>query len=279
MSAHLVSVCVVCQSQTDAFLCGDDRTLSGCLGELLRWFGDTAWLVEQMDIVEAKLSRTGGGSVGFVSSGGGAQPAPVDLGVMELSLRLRDHLFSWARELWETHAPRNDDGSVNPVVVEPTAVGVSRWLMRHPTWIKLHPAADELYKELGEDYRDARRAIDCASGKVYVGQCTTLIEGEICLEDVYAREGSYFATCRTCGTGHSVDVRRQVLLTAMEDQVVHAGLMAGLVSHLGVTMASSTIRTYAHKGKIFAVSEDDRGRPLYRVGDVLDVFLGRNKVA
>ena len=38
---------------------------------------------------------------------------------------------------------------------------------------------------------------------------------------------------------------------------------------------SSTIRRYASAGRIKAISVDAKKRPLYRIGDVLDVFLKR----
>jgi hypothetical protein len=67
------------------------------------------------------------------------------------------------------------------------------------------------------------------------------------------------------------------MLANVEDELAYSGLLAGLITSLGIPIASATIRKYAQNGKITAVDFDTRNRPRYRVGDVLDVFLKRGE--
>jgi hypothetical protein len=99
MSAQTVSTCVVCGAQTDAFLCGDSRQLTGCLGRLLRALGDCAALVDELNTTISRQDKLGSASVGFISSGGGERPLPMNTGAMDSGLLLRDRLSSWARML------------------------------------------------------------------------------------------------------------------------------------------------------------------------------------
>src|SRR5687768_15795718 len=105
MNAQTVSTCVVCGAQTDAFLCGDARRETGCLGRLMRSLGDCSALVEELNTTISRQDKLGSASVGFISTGGGERPSPANIGAMDSGLLLRDRLSSWARMLWEDNAP------------------------------------------------------------------------------------------------------------------------------------------------------------------------------
>lgn len=298
MSAQTVSVCVVCGAQTDRFLCGDDRAGTGCLGELLRQLGNTAALVDELNLVLSRRNKSGGTSVGYISNGGDEQPIPINTKAMEVGLWLRDRLCSWARLLWEDNAPREADGSVPAIDVDLGIVSVSRWLMRHPTWIALCPAADELYAELTEDLRAAWRVAHFATPTtVYVGLCHAVIEGEECVEDLYAREDAWTVSCRTCGTEHDdVQERREGLAYAVEHQYVPVGVLVGLVTDRGLRLTTAMVRNLKARRRIAAyvnipdggqgagvidrygfrvrpwTSEDASAERLYNVGAVLDAI-------
>lgn len=305
MTAQTVVGCVVCGAATDRFLCGDERAVSGCLGKLLQDLGNCAALAEELDTTISRCDKVGGGSIGFVSNGGDEQPLPINLAATESKLLLRDRLVSWCRDLWESNAAREEDGAIPPLDLRPGVLAASRWLMRHPSWIALHPAVDELYDEIRETIRLAWRAVDSAPDKVYIGTCSTPLEGEhdddqdqpsACDEELYAREGDWEKRCQACGTIHDVRQRQWVLSTAVEHQYVPQGELIGLVTGRGARLTGSMFRNLRARKRVVAfvrvldgsagasvtdaygwrvrvwTSADVGLEPLYHVGRVLDVL-------
>lgn len=310
MSAQTVSVCVVCGAQTDRFLCGDERSLSGCLGKLLRDLGNCAALVQELDTTIARVDKLGTASVGYVSNGGDEIPLPLNMNAVEAKLLLRDRLVSWCRDLWERNSARDENGAIPPLDLRPGVLAASRWLMRHPTWIALHPAVDDLYDEIRETIRQAWRAVDTAPDKVYIGTCSTVVEqwwddedqrpegpAPVCAEELYARDGDWEKRCPVCATIHDVEERQEVLASAVEHQYVPAGTLVGVVGGRGERLTEQMLRSLRRRGKVTAyvrLADDETGdadrwgfrvRPwvegdppsarLYLVGQVLDVITNK----
>lgn len=297
MSAQLVSVCVVCGSVTDAFLCGDARRETGCLGQLIQRLGDCAWLAEQINTTLSRQDRVAAGSVGFVT-GTAEKPLPLSLGASDAGMNLRDKLCSWVRDLWETntaitphcslchvqqrlHAEgpeqveRDWYDALPAVEVSIDITSTSRWLMRHPSWIALHPAADELYYELADAIGQAWRSIDIPKDtRIFLGKCGFQMEGAKCGEELFSRPGDDEVTCSVCGTWWIVEERQNWLLATADDEVASAPVLSVLLSKLGVPVGETDIRNMAKRGEIAAVSTDAHRRRSYRVGDVLTAFLG-----
>jgi hypothetical protein len=292
MSAQTVVGCVVCGAATDRFLCGDERSASGCLGKLLRQLGDCAALVDELNVVLAKRSKTGGASVGYISNGGDEQPIPADLKAIEVGTWLRDRLCSWARLLWEDNASRNPDGSVPQIDLQPGIVSVSRWLLRHPSWIALHPAVDELYHELMDDMAAAWRVANYSSSAVrFVGVCYAEFEGVECVERLFAHEDAHEVTCKVCGTEHrDVAERRAQLVAAAEEEYVPLGDLVGLVTEKGHRLTTSMLRNLRARGRVTAYVAEEDGRVrewqkgdegrerYYRVREVLDAITTKRYV-
>lgn len=302
MSAQTVSTCVVCGSVTDAFLCGNARRETGCLGDLLQRLGDCAWLAEQLDTTLSRQDKVSAGSVGFVT-GNAEKPLPLNLGASDVSMSLRDKLCSWVRCLWEDNtstvlhcslchveqrhhaegpeATERDWYDALPAVeVSIDIVSTSRWLMRHPTWIAIHPAVDELFGELSDAIHRAFRAVDIPKDtRVFLGKCGFEMEGVRCKEELFARPADDEVTCPVCGTWWIVEERQAWLLATADDEVASAPVLSGLLSRLGVPVGEVDIRNMAKRGVIKAVSVDAHRRRSYRVGDVLSAFLTVEKLA
>lgn len=298
-----VASCVVCGATTDAFLCGDARTGAGCLGKLMRSLGDVAALRHELDTVLSKQNKTGGQSIGYVTSGGEAGPLPLNLKSTEVETKLRDLMCLWVRDLHETHSPRDLDGSIPPVDVEPSIVPLSRWLMRHPTWIAIHPAADELYEELmgamGSAWHTANFS---APDTAFYGICYHVGENDVeCTAHLYGRADAWSVACRVCGHEHmDLDARKEQLAWAVEDQYVPMGDLVGLMTERGKRVTSSMIRGLVKRKRVTAwVAIPDGGvgygvenqygvrvrvrtakdadlRALYLVSDVLNVITERS---
>lgn len=304
MSAQLVSVCVVCGSVTDAFLCGDSRKRTGCLGELFRELNRVGALVAQLSIVRSGRAKTSGPSVGFISSGGGAQPLPLNEDAANAMYWLRDRFCSWARMLWEDNAPRQADGSVPPIDLAPDLIQVSLWLLRHPSWIALSLAADDIYREILDDLREAWAIANRSSSRrFFVGRCRAVLNDVECLESLFVRDGAFTAVCPVCGTEHAdLQERWEEMAGCAEDQYVPIADLVGLVDERGARVSKSMIRNlyargrftawvaipdggegygvedhYGNRVRVRVLPEDEKLPTLYRLGDVLDAITNRYK--
>lgn len=309
---QFVSTCVVCDAESETFLCGNERTLSGCLGKLMRRLGDCAALADELDTTLSRQDKLGSASVGFVSNGGGENPIPVNLGAMESGLMLRDRLGLWARDLWETNGIPDEDGSLPPIDVGNDIVSISRWLMRHPLWIAIHPAVDDLFDEVSETIRLAWRSVDTAPGKVYIGQCSTVMEhwwgdeeprpegpAPACFEELFALEGDWEKKCPVCMEIHDVAKRREVMNEARDEQYVPEDTLLSVVSGQGESLTRPMLRSLRRRNRVgcfVRIPDDGEGAGvidrygfrtrvwtkddpvtarLYRVGDVLDVVTNK----
>jgi hypothetical protein len=261
-------------------------------------------LVEELDTTIARLDKTGGGSVGYVSNGADEKPLPINMAATEPKLLLRDRLISWCRDLWETNAARNEDGSVPPLDLRFGVAPAALWLLRHPSWIASHEAVYELYDEVMETTRLAWRAVDTAPDRVYIGTCSAPLAAESgteqCAEELYARDGDWEKRCPGCGTIHDVRERQAALAAAVEHQYVSPGFLVGLVRDRGDRLTTAMLRSLLRRGRIAAFVHLDENHPgagvldrhgwlvrpwvsgqdpvdvrLYRVGQVLDAITNR----
>lgn len=314
------SLCVIpsCGRPSETAMCG------GCWAVLegrdIRTPGlaDVAWIADELGTTMSRMDKVGGASVGRVG-GAGELPMPVNLKAGEQLRELRAYLAGWVGDLWETFGPHEQrcagcqsywpvgeegqhdiDGCQGDWVVDfaelrvdDEPVALSRWLMRHPTWIKTHTAAADLYDEVLAAIRKARRTVDTTASRTYLGTCSNVVDtdrGPVeCPETLYAMEGEREVRCRTCGTHHSLDDRRNTLLAAAEDKYLPTGELVGLVNSQGKRVTSSMIRNLKARGRIKPWVWDDTAgwwRPktdvddwvdLFRVGDVIDAITNRYK--
>lgn len=235
-----------------------------------------------MDIQLSRQARRGGGG----GSRAAERPLPFDVGAGSVRDDLRSVLVGWVRDLVESH------GAVMPADSLAAMAGV---LCAHD-WRK-HPAVDEFADELGWALRSARAAIDLPQDRVYLGTCMAApgarggqgdAEGVevgpsanpgnrgaqgadtgVCVAELWARHGAASVTCRGCGAAHDVDERKAALLGMCHDRLAHAELIARALSTLATPVSGSTIRQWAHRGRIVAKGRDIAGRPLYSVGECL----------
>lgn len=187
--------------------------------------------------------------------------------------------LAWVMNAWAKDI--HDRGDTNPAdplhVAIQHPVLVSRWLRRNFDALMRLEDVGEFADAFFNAYARATRIIDRPPDKVFAGLCNTPTDGEVCQESLYGLPGSEGVKCISCGAEHNLKDRRAWMLENVENELAYSGLLAGLITSLGIPIASATIRKYAQKGKIVAVDVDARNRPRYRVGDVLDVFLKRDE--
>jgi hypothetical protein len=249
-----------------------------CLGRLLGDLVDVSELVEDLDATVARLSRTGS-RVGSRSTEVGL---PFNMGAAQVRDDLRNVLSTWVRDLWESYGPRREaptgqtgpgseqlvDGVLDDLDLDDTVPDMSAWLRRHPSWIEYHPAGGELVDEITDAVERARRAVDLPPARVYCGPCPD------CGTDLYAWPERAVVACRECGARHDVEALREALLDAARGTLATAAEVArALPRLLGRDLSPNTVRTWAHAGKLAKRAPDERGRPRYLVGDVIDLAL------
>lgn len=280
--------CTVCQAPSDRYLCGSERTGSGCLGELLRNLESLPDLVAELDLTLSGQDKVARQSVGFVRNGGDEQPLPVNLGASDVGSHTRGVLFSWVRALWEDNANPNADGSIPQVDIEPTIVGAARWLSRHPNWLAIYPAADELWVEVRDEVRALRRATDIPrDSRVYLGKCGAEYPAEdpdesgsepvVCTEELWTRSDAEDVVCPTCGAQWGAEARRVWLLAYAEGTAGTVEFLSGLLSLLGFSVTAQEVRTLIKSKGIEPVTTVDHGKRTYRVGAVMSALMGERK--
>lgn len=296
MSAQTVSVCVVCGAQTDRFLCGSERSGTGCLGELLRQLGDCASLAEELTVTVMRQDRVTGEGAGFVT-GDAEKPLPLNATAMEAGYALRTLLASWTCDIWESNQGRVPHCSACgveqalhaegphprertwyyavPLIRVPNKVTeLSRWLMRHANWMALHPAADDMFRELTDAIHTARRAVDIPSDRrQFLGVCGFELEGVACPQELYALPGQFEVTCKVCGSCWSAEERVSFLLGIAEDRDVSLAAASMLLTRLGFVVGEGDLRKIVLKAKVEPRSMDRHRKRAYRLGDLLTAHL------
>lgn len=246
----------------------DGTLCTRCLGALISELRAVPALMADWELTFTRQVSMGDGPGPIAHSHADSTRMPVHLGAAEAGMDLRTVLLVWAREIADTAGHSLDTPD--------SARGYARWLLRYTHHIRQHPAADQLADEITDAITRVRRVIDRPPEKLFFGRCgADLDDDQQCVESIYGYAAHNTVQCPVCGTEWDIATRRAWLLRIVEDEVAYSGLLAGLVSGLGVQISSSAIRRYAKKGRIHALAVDARHRPLYRIGDVLDVCLHR----
>lgn len=163
---------------------------------------------------------------------------------------------------------------MNDAIVE-----ASLWLTSRLDWLRHHPAADEHLTTIDVCARVMRGVVNQGRdpGR-YAGPCSTVgPDGRTCGEDVTARTGSNVAVCSKCGSEYDVDEQQRWMLGEIEDYLATSVEIAGVLLRLGFPIGYSTIAAYAAKGRIVQRGHDEQDRPVYRIGDVIDLRMGAKK--
>lgn len=260
----------VCAAPTQEFLCSKHRDelvwwlwdIGGnCLSESLN-YGDS--LLRELDTTVCRDDKIGGASIGIVTRNG-EQGLMFNAHASSIKESLVRSVRLWALRF----AEENPHLLFAPATIEDAAL----WMAGFPNLLAGHHQAVAIHADIRELVHAARRAIDRPAQRVYLGECGGRTEEGLCTAALFGLQDRLGAHCFECGADWLVDARRKTMLSGIEDKFAHSGNLAALVKANGVPLASSTVRNYARTGKIRCMGNDSKGRPLYRVGDVLDVLL------
>lgn len=194
-------------------------------------------------------------------------PLPYHGGASAAAGHLKAVLVSWAR-LIHTEAGADLPG-------RDTLAAIAVWMRPRVGWLRYHDAGQDAVDEITDAVDRARRVIDRPTESLLAGPC------DECQAGLYARPGAVYVTCRTpeCGQVYEVAARRRWLLESLDDHLANATQMSRLLTYLDIKLADSSIRMYASKGRIVAHGKDVKGRPRYRLGEVVRTYYNAGQRA
>lgn len=192
---------------------------------------------------------------------------------------VQNEMLGWARDVCETRGVELPDvAGQDPIVM------LARFLADHVEWYRHQPMAAEFLSAMHGCAGVVRGLARGPSEQRYLGPCgaaelidvttfgqppgSQFIEGKACDGDVYARRGAGQGTCRTCGATVATAERLAWLDAEVRS---HAFRASEIANAYGIPV--KTIRTWAERGLLTEHGRDRDDRPLYVVGDVLDLHI------
>lgn len=225
---------------------------------------------------------------------GGLKVTPMlfDEGAKQRGDRASNDIVTWARHVAEERGvyPSMPTASFGPLcgsqgvcrhescsliyrrsVPHPVARAAT-YLLGNLEWLRHRPEAEEALTQLAAAGAVLVRIVDAPPPLWYAGPCWAMLDDEQCVEELYARTDDGTVRCPACKARHDVRERRVWLLGEADDVLAHASLIAAALTVLDRPVTSSMVRNYAARSRITAHGQDERGRPLYRVGEVRAVL-------
>jgi hypothetical protein len=170
-------------------------------------------------------------------------------------------LWRWTTTIWNHTDPLPRGGIAD----------LGRWLHTRINTLLDHPDIGDIANTLNRHAAKCWHLTDRPPDRIFAGICSQHTPDGQCVEWLYANPGASVVTCRACGTHHDVNDRREVLRQAAEDVLATAAEVSRSVTWLGEHIKPDRIRQWASRGRLAKRAEDD-GKPLYRIGDVLDLL-------
>lgn len=283
-----------CDHPTDTYLCNNTIT------DLERLLAETPWLVHELETTRAKLNRFAeqGGKVSTKSAstteskleGVAVQPLIINAEAGDALASLTATLLSWQANLAD---------ALGTPVRYPNATRSAAWMMGNLNNISVFIAAGDLYDEIVDSHKHARKLIDRPADRLYLGDCNSDIDDVFCSEPLFGNEREATATCKACGTVWPQDARlvviREQASKGLRDRIMTASEAAGVLIAYNITDSDQSkmtdrIRKWAEQPKdpnkkpkltkrVDLRHVGERSRPGYRFGDILDIVHSGRKSA
>ena len=251
----MTTLCV-CGAPTseDAYLC------STCVDDIGRALTDVAELSDELDLSLSKQRRfviEPSGSAGTVS------PLPFDVGASRAIHELRAELVGLVRVCVDHHVASRDYIDADP---DDTLPSISRWLLWRVDGMAAQPWAADVLR-LVRIVEHCTKVIDRPADRTFAGPC------DACGQDLYVEPGRPDVICFDCGLAYDLAARRAWLLSVVNDRLATAIEIARALTSLSMPVNAERVRQWKHRGRLVERAHDRRGRPLFRVGDVVDLLL------
>lgn len=251
-------------TQRCATNCGEPTSgaalCSKCEGKIIR---EVASLVGLEADFQTTITRQSVGGRSNSGSRSAERGLPWDDRASREHAALRGACWRWVLRIWDQ------------VEQLPGAAldDMGRWLFRRVTRILEHPRVGALANEIHMALKRAWRVVDPRlPARVFAGVCAARTPQGRCPEWLYAEPGSVMVICPRCGRTEHVERRREMLREAAENVLVNATDLASAVTWMGESITPHRVRVWASRKRLVAKGTDRNGRPLYRVGDALDLL-------
>jgi hypothetical protein len=270
-------------------LAEDGYVCSSCVGYDHQLLGVIAGLAPDARAVAAGQARPGATRNGGSSNKPGSQ-SPLNDGATDALDEITKGLAKIARGIARTRGLRAPQSHTETRDHADPLGTLCAWLSDQLGWVRhalddqRQPYAPTVHAAIRDAASRIRAIVNGPGARRYLGPCGvgTLIDdtqirpdgGEgirtyaerTCDGDVYGRPGATNGTCRTCGATHPQDDRREWLDTTARNHAYRASEF-----HHAYGLNAATIRKWAERQLLTAVDADQHGRPLYLLGDVLDL--------
>jgi hypothetical protein len=261
MTTHVCEVIACDLPAPDATVC------VGC-GRKLRFnLMDVPELVPELETTLARHARIGGQAHGSRSA---EIPLVFDIRASEVGHAFRGTLQTWVR-LVHDEKYASDQGK--KPLPEDRLSSMAGWLVTEVDWLRMHEIGHDAVTEILQAIASVRRLIDRPPGRVFLGICSAVHAGIECTEPLYGLNGRHEVRCRTCGTEHQVEERREVLRDSVEDVLARPAEICRAVIWLDEHVRADQITRWQQAGRLLPKGHDE-GKPRYRIGDVLDLLAG-----
>jgi hypothetical protein len=141
-----------------------------------------------------------------------------------------------------------------------------RYLADNVNWLAHQPDAAAAFDELDQVPTLVESAIRQPSWPSwYAGRC------DKCGHDMYAYRDDLAVECEQCHLFYDVAERRAYLLDIVRDHLDRPSVIIRALAGLGVEVSRQRIKMWETRGLIIVKAVDLSGRPMYRVGDVIDI--------
>lgn len=227
-----------------------------------------------------------GSQSGSRASGVPGSRVPLDLAATARLDALANVLGTWAR-----HVAEERQGALWVTAEDPIAEA-AHWLAEHCEWMRHRPEVDEFLTDVDAAARVMRGLVRDGEPLKYLGPCGASLVAEFaegssdterCEGDVLGRPGAGDARCRSCGAKHDQGERLAWISTEIRHHAVRA-VQAAALTRVNVntirswafgraerTAENGVVLQKAQEPKLHPSGQDEAGRPLYLVGDVMDV--------
>lgn len=260
---------------TDCVRCGrptpDGFGCVTCRDRAVKQLAEIAELApEARDVANGQIRHGGGSS----ANKPGSRP-PLNFDVLERLDEVTNDLQGWVRAVEEDRGSEIVSAVFAGRMVPDPLARAAMALSGQMEWLRHRPFVDEALDVVAQSARKVAGIVNGPTPGRYAGPCSRVgDDGKACGQDVTARAGAAFGTCKTCGSQYNVDEQQAWMRGEIEGYLARPVEIAGMLLQLGFPVGYSTIASYAAKGQLTAHGTDEQGHPLYRIGDVIDLRLG-----
>ena len=155
-----------------------------------------------------------------------------------------------------------------------TAPALAGWLAGMLGTVRRQDWAADLLQELRDALNACAHVTDRAGAKVFAGMCPTVTMEGTCDTPLYTQPGRPYSHCPRCKAAWDVSDWRERALVAAELHTGTAAEISRMLSDpvLTLELPPDNIRKWARRGKIEVSGLTERGKPLYSVAQVREVW-------